>query len=270
MDPSPEGYSSIAKDDGNEHKEENCGKQASNPEPKPRKGNAIHNFFFNLKSKYCSQKSESLPDADVVDQSPLQMLVNPNFYLLYIILFTEGIPLTFVVTLYKVFGQSLIDNDHFLTAAGSVSAVFNLLGRILWGALADKTSYELALVLQSATMCFLLYTFYSVSVLSPALYFIWLCGICFCIGGLFCLLIVAVASAFGQKYVGINFGILYTSRMVGSILAAFVVGLLERVVGWDWIFVVSGGVATIAYTSLIISLFYQHIVYPLLKSEPCN
>ena len=207
-------------------------------------------------------KENTLSDSDAVNLSPREMLTKLNFYLLFIILLSGSLPIAFVVTLYKAFGQSLIDGDYLLTTAGSVSAMFNLLGRILWGALADKTSYKLALLLQSTTMCFLLYTFYGVSILSPALYFIWLCGIFFCVGGLYSLLPTAVAKAFGPDYMGVNYGIMYVAVVLASVMASFIAELFERVVGWDWVFVIPAGVATIAYVT---ALCYRHRVYEVRK-----
>ena len=264
--PSPtEQYCPVAKDNDSESKEENCQstKQDGNTTDNAKsKSTTLDRIFLNLKlNRLFSSKSESTSDSDSANLSPLQMLAKLDFYLLCIILVSEKIPLSFIITLYKVFGQNVIDNDHFLAAAGSVSAVFNLLGRIFWGALADKTSYKLALLLQSTTMCFLLYTFYGVSILSPALYFIWLCGIFFCIGGLFSLLPTATATAFGLRYFGTNYAIIYSTGVIGVVLAAFIVGFFEHIFGWKWFFVVSGGINAVAYAAVLSKLCYHYVLY---------
>ena len=272
VNPSPTGgYCPVAKDDDSESKEENCQstkQDDSTKELKQPKSTTLDRIFPNLKpNQLFSSMSESASDSDSANISPLQMLMKLEFYFLCIMLLSEGVPLGFVVSLYKVFGQNVIDNDYFLTAAGSVGAMFNLLGRILWGALADKTSYKLALLLQSTTMCFLLYTFYGVSILSPALYFIWLCGIFFCVGGIFSLLPTATATAFGPDYMGVNYPIIYSSAIISAVIGAFTVGWFEHIFGWKWFFVVSGGIATVAYAAVLSKLCYQHVLLSFKKES---
>ena len=43
---------------------------------------------------------------------------------------------------YKAFGQTFIQDDHFLSFVGAVSSVFNCSGRLFYGVLMDKTSYR--------------------------------------------------------------------------------------------------------------------------------
>jgi hypothetical protein len=48
----------------------------------------------------------------------------------------------YITTMYKAYGQSFITNDQFLAIVGSVSSIFNTLGRMFWGGFADKTSFR--------------------------------------------------------------------------------------------------------------------------------
>ena len=50
----------------------------------------------------------------------------------------------YITTMYKAFGQSFITNDQFLAIVGSVSSIFNTLGRMFWGGFADKTSFRVS------------------------------------------------------------------------------------------------------------------------------
>lgn len=49
----------------------------------------------------------------------------------------------FVINSVKqAYGQSFIKDDHFLAIVGSLAAVCNGSGRIMWGHLADKYSFR--------------------------------------------------------------------------------------------------------------------------------
>jgi len=60
------------------------------------------------------------------------MLKKVSFYLLWYMFLANGMSAAFIATLYKFFGQTFISNDHFLASVGSVSAIFNCSGRIVW------------------------------------------------------------------------------------------------------------------------------------------
>lgn len=42
----------------------------------------------------------------------------------------------------QTYGQTFIRDDHFMAAVSSVSSVFNCLGRLVFGALADRFSFQ--------------------------------------------------------------------------------------------------------------------------------
>lgn len=77
----------------------------------------------------------------ICNVKPQIMLCKTNFYHLWFMFMLAGVSLSFTATLYKQFGLMEVHaDDHFLSAVGAVSAIFNLLGRILWGLLADAVS----------------------------------------------------------------------------------------------------------------------------------
>ena len=49
----------------------------------------------------------------------------------------------FIAFNYKEYGSIKIDNDSFLTAVGSCGAIFNGLGRLVFGMLFDKFSFKI-------------------------------------------------------------------------------------------------------------------------------
>lgn len=46
------------------------------------------------------------------------------------------------ITLFQAFGQTFITDDYFLAMVGSLAAVCNGAGRIMWGALADRYCFK--------------------------------------------------------------------------------------------------------------------------------
>ena len=152
-----------------------------------------------------------------------------------------GFAVSFIATLFKVFGLSFINDDQFLTIVGSVSAILNSAGRIVWGLIADRVSYKFALVLQSGNMTVFLLTFFATSLVGKSMFFVWVCVIFFCVGGIFSLYPTAMALSFGPKYMSINYGILFTSQISSSVIAAVLFSTFQSLLGWDgMIFLVSG------------------------------
>ena len=54
-----------------------------------------------------------------------------SFYHLWIMMLLAGFAVSFIATLFKVFGLSFINDDQFLAIVGSVSAILNSAGRIV-------------------------------------------------------------------------------------------------------------------------------------------
>ena len=70
----------------------------------------------------------------------------PIFYIILLMYLNSGHGATFVITYYKDFGQTFINNDDFLSIVGSLSSLFNAAGRLFWGRLIDKISFKVNFV----------------------------------------------------------------------------------------------------------------------------
>lgn len=198
---------------------------------------------------------------------PRQVLQKPNFYLLWFMFLSNGIVVIFTSTLYKIFGLEFIKDDHYLAAVGSVAAIFNCAGRIVWGLLADLVSYKFCLVILSAAMTILMLTFYSTILGGKIMYFVWVCVIFFCVGGNFSLFPTAIGRAFGLRYAPINYGLLFTSQIVAGSLGALLSTLLRSLIGFDGLmFLVSG----FSGLGLILALVYKPKRYISLQYNNSN
>ncbi len=197
-----------------------------------------------------------LPTTTVVFTSlhPRQMLKKTNFYLLWFMFMFNGIAVVFIATLYKVFALTFITNDHFLAAVGSTAAIFNCLGRIIWGLLADRVSYKFALVILTSTMTIFQLTLYATAFVGEYMFFIWVCVIFFCLGGNFSLFPTAIGRSYGPKHVGVNFGLLFTSQIVSAILvSAASTTLIEHIQWYGLMFFISA----CSFVGLVLALCYR-------------
>ena len=190
----------------------------------------------------------------VMSLTPLQILRKMNFYILWFMFLFNGIAVLFTATLYKFFGNSFIDDDHFLATVGSIAAIFNCVGRIAWGLVADRVSYKFALVLLSAIMTIFTLTFYSCSLGGRAMFFIWVCVIFFCIGGNFSLFPTAIGRAFGLKYVSINYGLLFTSQVVAGAVGATLSSTLKSLIHYYGLMFLVSGFSSIGF---LLALIYR-------------
>ena len=190
----------------------------------------------------------------VTSLTPLQMLKKPSFYMLWFAFMFNGMTVLFTATLYKFFGLKVGESDHFLAVMGSVSAIFNCLGRIIWGVVADKVSYKFALVLISGIMTITLLTLYASTEGGRGLFFIWVCVLFFCIGGNFSVFPTAIARAYGIQYVSVNYGLLFTSQIVAGCAGALLSTVLKTHVDYAMLFLVISGFGG---AGLLVVLLYR-------------
>ena len=72
------------------------------------------------------------------------------FFRLSVVLITQV-----VAALYKAFGQTFIYDDHFLAIVGAICSFFNCSGRLIYGMIMDKTSYKVAMSIESILLTLL-------------------------------------------------------------------------------------------------------------------
>ena len=188
----------------------------------------------------------------MVSLHPLQVLRKRNFYILWFTFLCNGVASVFISANYKFFGNSFIHDDHFLAAVVSVSSIFNCLGRISWGLVADRTSYRFAIVIISATLAVFTLTFYSSVVGGEAMFLIWVCIIFSCIGGNFSVFPMAMARTYGLDYVAANYGMMYTSQIIAGVLGATVSSTLIAHIGYHGLLFFVGGFSCIGFLSMLI------------------
>ncbi|XP_048247846.1 L-lactate transporter-like [Haliotis rufescens] len=180
-------------------------------------------------------------DAAAEDVPPQKVLKSKNFYLLWLIFLFGGEGIVFVSSQYKNYGQTFIDDDHFLAIVGSVSSVFNAGGSIFWGYIMDRFSFKIAARCIYIAFACLIASFLGCEYAGRVMFFIWVCLIFFAFSGIFAIMPPAIARMYGNTYVGVNFGLLFTSQIITGATSAFLGQILKDSIGWHGLFFLSTG-----------------------------
>jgi OFA family oxalate/formate antiporter-like MFS transporter len=176
-------------------------------------------------SQFRNPPSEPLLAGPTTDAgyAPSQVIVMPQFYLLWLQLFVNVIA-----------GITIISNAVFILAdltqasAAAIAplfgliSIFNALGRCLWGAISDRIgcqhTFAAMFAIQAVTLVLLAHT----HALLPALGGV--SAILLCCGGGFGTMPSFNARCFGTKFMGLNYGMILSAwgfaAVVGPILTA--------------------------------------------------
>ncbi len=179
--------------------------------------------------------------------TPREMLRNPIFYLLFVMMAmmsTSGLMVVSNVgpfaNEYKV-AQVLVFGMAALPLSLTLSRVTNGLTRPFFGWISDHIGREktmaLAFALEAVAILILL------NVLDNPVLFVVLTGLVFFgWGEIFSLFPSTLTDTFGTKYAATNYGFLYIAQGVGSILGGPAAALLKQATGgWTAVFVIVAG-----------------------------
>ncbi|ELT92519.1 hypothetical protein CAPTEDRAFT_227457 [Capitella teleta] len=207
------------------------------------------------KDSFSSQISDCSP-LGVADVSlhPMEVLKSRSFYLLWATFLFNGQAITFISTLYKAYGQTFIEDDHFLALLGSFSSVFNAIGRIFWGSLGDRISFRTTMLILCGVMASLLLTLNATPSGGKPMFFIWISAIFLTFCGNFALFPTVTARTFGPKYISVNFGLVFTSQVITCLLGAFLTSNLQSIIGWNGMFFL---VAAFTYTGMFFTFLFD-------------
>ncbi len=170
-----------------------------------------------------------------LDYTPRQMLRSPQFYMLWIVFVCSALAGLMVIYCIKLFGTDIL-RDRGVAGVGAITgtamawyAVFNGLGRILWGGLSDHLGRKTAIVLMTAcqglVMLLIYHGFIHVGAVHGFILAAALIGFNF--GGNFALFPAATADLFGNKNVGANYGWLFTAYGVAGIAGPLLAGAFK-------------------------------------------
>ena len=178
-----------------------------------------------------------------------QTIKLPQFWMLWATFILSAISGLMVIGSYSRFIESFLVVDFVLI--GSLAALFNGLGRIAWGKLADVVSYKKAMYLMFSVQAILLLLYFTTNV-NGTYFLIMTCAIYFCFGGNFSLFPTATTDLFGAKNLGPNYGMVFTAYGIAGFLGAtMTLPIVEAFGSYLLLFVVMGlmsvGAAVLAY-----------------------
>ncbi|XP_076467195.1 apicoplast pyruvate carrier 1-like [Babylonia areolata] len=182
-----------------------------------------------------------------MDVPPLQMLRNKQFYLVWLLFLFGGMGGVFLSSMYKSYGQSFIKDDQFFAIVGSCAAVCNAIGAIVWGHVADRLPFNVTASILYATFACTSFTFIGSEFGLKPYFLVWVCIILFAISGKFCIMPPVIARMFGNKYMSINYGLLYTSQILTAAASAFMGEMLKDILHYRGLFFLIGGLSCLGF-----------------------
>jgi len=176
----------------------------------------------------------------------------PQFWILWAAFALSAISGLMVIGSYSAFAKTEVTPSVFLyvigtsdfVLIGSLAALFNGLGRIVWGKMADIITYKKAMLVMFLTQAVLLFIYFTTN-FNEIYFLIITCAIYFCFGGNFSLFPTATSDLFGSKNLGPNYGIVFTAYGIAGFIGAVGVNLFVTVFGSYLVFFIVMGIMSI-------------------------
>jgi MFS transporter, OFA family, oxalate/formate antiporter len=176
--------------------------------------------------------------------APREMLKNPIFYLLFVMMSmmsTSGLMVVFNVGPFaKDFGVAnmLVMGMAALPLSLTLSRFTNGLTRPFFGWVSDQIGREGTMALAFSLECIAILVLFTY-INQPALFVVLTGLVFFGWGAIFSLFPSTLTDTFGPKYAATNYGFLYIAQGVGSILAGPAAAFLKQTTGsWNAVFIV--------------------------------
>ncbi|KAL3848528.1 hypothetical protein ACJMK2_019379 [Sinanodonta woodiana] len=186
-------------------------------------------------------------------QTVLQIIMitlkSRNFYIWLVVLFCMDCGMGFVTTLYKSYGQTFIQDDHFLALVGSCSSIFNCIGRPCWGALMDRFTFKVAMLCVTGLFASFTATLIASEFCGKAFFFVWVCAVYFSFCGLRIVLPASLSNIYGADNMGINFGLVSIIMIFSGVGTALLGTTLKDLIGWQGIFLLSAGIISVGFVA---------------------
>jgi len=170
----------------------------------------------------------------LVDFVPGEMLKTPQFYMTWLTFLFSAIAGLMVIYCIKLFGIDKLTAGGMAAATASAVAgtamawyaIFNGLGRIVWGTVSDKIGRKMSIFLMCLFQGIIMLLFYKmggagISLIAGA------CIIGFNFGGNFALFPAVTADYFGNKNVGLNYGYIFVSYGIAGVIGPQIAGFFK-------------------------------------------
>jgi MFS family permease len=167
--------------------------------------------------------------------SPGRMMRTPQFYAIWLVFASSAIAGLMVIYCIQLFGLDALEYrgvENAIVITGTAMAwyaIFNGLGRILWGVISDRIGRKAAIIamstFQGVIMLLLYHGFINFGLATGLVIGASFVG--FNYGGIFALFPAITADYFGNKEVGRNYGWVFTAYGVAGITGPLLAGIFK-------------------------------------------
>lgn len=198
---------------------------------------------------------DNTPDSNdstptMIEYGPKEILTMPLAWHLASCLITTTVGGMYIAGTFKVFAQTKFRNEAFLVAASSFASVFNSVGRIFWGSLADHLGPLQTLIIMSIIFAIIIGTYpYSVE-FGQAGFAIWTFMIFFFEGANFVLYVPMTVLLFGSQHSASNYGLIFSSYTLFTVLNIFL--LADAGVAFEKAAQMMGALTFIGFVNLLL------------------
>ncbi|MGV9199389.1 MAG: OFA family MFS transporter [Promethearchaeia archaeon] len=159
-----------------------------------------------------------------------------------------------VIGSFASFATSLDDQGNFLyvigtvdfVLVGSLAALFNGAGRIVWGKVADVLDFRKAMIIMFLVQGFLCFIYFTTNI--NQIYFLLMtCLIFFCFGGNLSLFPTATSDLYGKENLSSNYGVIFWGYGIAGFIGAVATNQIVTIFGsYFLLFIVMGLISIVA------------------------
>jgi len=170
----------------------------------------------------------------MVDFESGEMMKTPQFYMTWVTFLFSAIAGLMVIYCIKLFGidslkasgMTVADASAAAGTAMALYAIFNGLGRIVWGTISDKIGRKMSIFLMCLSQGIIMLLFFKMGG-TVTTFIIGACIIGFNFGGNFALFPAITADYFGNKNVGLNYGYIFLSYGIAGVIGPQIAGYFK-------------------------------------------
>ncbi|MBN1381641.1 MAG: MFS transporter, partial [Deltaproteobacteria bacterium] len=181
--------------------------------------------------------SSSNPGGSAMGMTDFQsgeMMKTPQFYMTWFTFFFSAIAGLMVISCIVLFGIDALKAAGMTATAAAAAAgtamalyaIFNGLGRIIWGTVSDKIGRKMSIFLMCLLQGIIMLVFYKMGGTVITL-IVGACIIGFNFGGNFALFPAITADYFGNTNVGLNYGYIFLSYGIAGVVGPQIAGYFK-------------------------------------------
>ena len=191
----------------------------------------------------CLSSYSEVNSTHTCDLTPREALKTTRFWLIWLASFFLTHTFYILTNLYKQYGLLGITDDQILVITGVLSTATLIVTRPLVGVFSDKFGVKMTMVQTCAVSTVFMGLMILTIHLCPPLYIVMTIVEFSCTSTFFLIGSLLVNELLGPTHYPSIIGLVYTARVISSLLDPILVNTMITTIGWDWVFnsgVISG------------------------------